>query len=147
MLGITLSLIFIPTAETMAWDVVTGQISSIHKIGNKSRLTVLLDSHSRKIEATSVDSQPKTTGSPAKATTTKSKANSIDLEIDNQDLPPQLKKGDHIRIWSKPDRPQKPWRISKSLGHDPTGVRSRLKGRGRHSGGRGSGHGGGHGGH
>ncbi len=73
----------------------------------------------------------------------------IDLEVPRQELPPRLKEGDLIRIWKRNDNPSKPVRISYGRGYDPTGVRSRLSGRGRRSGGgRGGGGGkGGHGGH
>ena len=146
--GLACSLVLIPAAETHAWEVMTGRISTMHTVGEKTQLTVLLGAQSTETEAASVDSQPETNGSSKETATGNPAANSLDLEIASRDLPPQLKKGDYIRIWSKPDSPQKPWRISSSRGHDPTGVRSRLKGRGRHSG-RGSGRGGkgGHGGH
>ena len=70
----------------------------------------------------------------------------INLEVPSAELPPRLKEGDLIRIWRESDNQLKPLRISYSRGYDPTGVRSRLSGRGlRSSAGR-SGGKGGHGG-
>jgi len=143
------SLILIPAAKTHAWEVMTGRISSMHTVGDKIQLTVLLDSQTAATEITTVDPKLETGKNTRDTGTENPEPNSLNLEIESRNLPPQLKKGDYIRIWTKPDNPQKPWRISSSRGHDPTGVRSRLKGRGRHSG-RGSGRGsgkGGHGGH
>ncbi len=136
----------IPAAKTHAWEVVTGRISTMHTVGDKIQLTVLLDSPTTKTDTTAVDPRLETIQNTQETGTENPAVNSLNLEIESRDLPPQLKEGDYIRIWSKPDNPQKPWRISSSRGHDPTGVRSRLKGRGRLSG-RGSGHGGGKGGH
>ena len=137
------SLTFIPAAETYAWEVMTGRISSMQTVGDKTQLTVLLDAPT---DAATIDPQLETDKNALKTDTGNPASNSLNLEIVSRNLPPQLKEGDHIRIWSKPDCPRKPWRISSSRGHDPTGVRSRLRGRGRHSG-RGSGRGGGKGGH
>ncbi|MCK5681314.1 hypothetical protein KAI46_10945 [bacterium] len=134
--GILFSPIFMPAAESLAWDVVTGQVSSIFKLGTKVRLTVLLDAQPGK-ESTKITPAPPNNDSPA---------TTLELEIFSVNLPPRLKTGDYIRIWTHPDNPQTSWRISRSRSHDPTGVRSRLQGRGGQSG-RKSGRGGGKGGH
>ncbi len=140
------SLILIPAAETHAWEVMAGRISSMQTVGDKIQLTVLLDASTTKTDTATVDPKLETSKNTRETDTENPAVNSFNLEIESRNLPPQLKEGDYIRIWRKPDNPQKPWRISSSHGHDPTGVRSRLKGRGRLSG-RGSGRGGGKGGH
>lgn len=140
------SLILIPAADTLAWEVMTGRIGSMRTNGDKIQLTVLLDVPTSKTDAVTGDSQLAASNNTRETDTEKPAANSLEIEIENRNLPPRLKKGDYIRIWSKPDNPRKPWRISSSRGHDPTGVRSRLKCRCRLSG-RGSGRGGGKGGH
>ena len=144
--GLVCSLILIPAAETHAWEVMTGRIRAMHNVGGKTQLSILLDTPSAATAAAAADPQPAADGSSGETATGNSAANSIDLEIATRNLPPRLKEGDYIRIWSKPGCLDKPWRISCCRGHDPTGVRSRLRGRGRHSG-RGSGRGGGKGGH
>ena len=104
------------------------------EIDGKVQLTVITDSQADKSQ---------------ESTSAKISQTTIDLEVPRQELPPRLKEGDFIRIWKQNDNPSKTVRISYGRGHDPTGVRSRLSGRGRHSGGgRGGGGGkGGHGGH
>ncbi len=139
------SLILFPTTEAKAWEVITGRISSIQAVGEKTQLTILLNSQNSEM-LTPAGQQAENDKTASKTDADQATANSIDLEIETRDLPPQLKKGDYIRIWSKPDNQLKPWRISSSRGHDPTGVRSRLQGRGRH-GGRSAGRSGGKGGH
>jgi len=139
-------LVLIPAAETRAWEVMTGRISSMQTVGDKIQLTILLDSQTTATETTAAEDKVENRRNPRKTNTETPVTNSLNLEIESRNLPPQLKEGDHIRIWSKPGCPRQPWRISCRRGHDPTGVRSRLKGRGRHFG-RGSGRGGGKGGH
>ena len=147
--GLVCSLILLPATETRAWEVVTGQVSSMLTVGDKIRLTVLLDGQTAKTDTTTENLQSTTSETTSKSTQDAPATNSITLEVESRNLPPQLKEGDYIRIWSKPGSLQKPWRISSSRGHDPTGVRSRLHGRGRQSGGNSgrSGGKGGHGGH
>jgi len=139
-------LMLIPATKVHAWEVMTGRVSSMHTVGDKIQLTVLLDTPTTKTGTTSVDPQLVNNQNTRDTGTENPAANPLNFEIERRYLPPQLKEGDYIRIWSKPDNPQKPWRISGHRSHDPTGVRSRLKGRSRLSG-RGSGRGGGKGGH
>ena len=118
----------------------------MRKSGDKVYLTVILDSRTDKKTAPAIDTQPQITGVTSETITDGPPATTVSLEIENSNVPPRLKQGDHIRVWRYPDNPQKTWRISFGRGHDPTGVRSRLCG-GRRSGGRGSRRGGGKGGH
>ncbi len=147
--GLVCGLILLPANSAQAWEVVTGRISSMQAVGEKVRLTVLLDTQTAATDIATEEQQAKTGKTTLKSDQSNSATNSINLEVESRNLPPRLKKGDYIRIWSKPGSLQKPWRISTSRGHDPTGVRSRLHGRGRHSGGNSgrSGGKGGHGGH
>ena len=120
--------------QAQAWELVCGRISTMVEVDGKVQLTVITDSQADKSqESTSSNISQKT----------------INLEVPRQDLPPRLKEGDLVRIWQKNDNSSKPVRISYGRGYDPTGVRSRLSGRGQRSGGgRGGGGGkGGHGGH
>ena len=144
--GLVCSLILLPATETRAWEVVTGRGNSMQAVSDKIRLTVILDAQTAKIGTAAEDPQATTSETTAKTAQDAPATSSITLEVESRSLPPQLKEGDYIRIWSKPGSLQKPWRISTSRSHDPTGVRSRLHGRGRQSGGN-SGRGGGKGGH
>ena len=144
--GLVCSLILLPATETRAWEIVTGRVSSMLTVDDKIRLTVLLDGQTAKTDTTTENLQSATSETTVKNTQDASATNSITFEVESRNLPPQLKEGDYIRIWSKPGSRLKPWRISSNRGHDPTGVRSRLHGRGRHSG-RNSGRSGGKGGH
>lgn len=125
--GILLCLDALRPGEARAWELVTGRISTMVESNGKVHLTVLTDSQSNDSPNSNLSTQT-----------------TIDLEVPREELPPRLKEGDHIRIWNQIDNPHKPLRISYSRGYDPTGVRSRLSGRGRRSG---SGHSGGKGGH
>ena len=118
--------------EVQAWELVCGRINTMVEVDGKIHLTV--------ITASKVDESQESTPSNILQTT-------IELEVPRQELPPRLKEGDIIRIWKQSDNPSKPVRISYSRGYDPTGVRSRLSGRGRRSGGGRGGGKGGHGGH
>ena len=119
--------------EARAWDLLTGRVKTMIELDGKVQLTVITDSQ--------LESSQKSTSSETSTQTT------INLEVPRDELPPRLKEGDLIRIWQQSDNQLKPVRISYSRGYDPTGVRSRLSGRGRLSGtGRGGGKGG-HGGH
>ncbi|MEA1921683.1 MAG: hypothetical protein U9N63_03425 [Pseudomonadota bacterium] len=115
--------------QARAWELVCGRISTMVEVNGKIHLTVITDSQTAK--------SPESTSAKISQTT-------IDLEIPRQELPSRLKEGDLIRIWKQNDNPSKTVRISYGRGYDPTGVRSRLSGRGRRSGG---GRGGGKGGH
>ncbi len=115
--------------QARAWELVCGRISTMVEVNGKVQLTVLTDSQADKSQ---------------ESTSSKISQTTIDLEVPRQELPPRLKEGDLIRIWKQNDNPSKPVRISYGRGYDPTGVRSRLSGRGRRSGG---GRGGGKGGH
>ena len=119
--------------KARAWEVVTGRITTMLEVNGKIHLTVLTDSQSN-------DSSEPTPSNLSAQTT-------INLEVPREELPPRLKEGDLIRIWKQSDNQHKPLRISYSRGYDPTGVRSRLSGRGRRSGSGRSGGKGGHGGH
>jgi len=138
-------LILMPATQALAWEVVTGRVSSMTKQGDKVQLTVLLDAPVA-AKSTSTETQPQTAGRSISKSVSDNSANSIDLELKSNNLPPRLKPGDNIRIWKHPDNPQKTWRISFGRGHDPTGVRSRLCRCGNKPG-RGSRRGGGKGGH
>ncbi|MEA3334226.1 MAG: hypothetical protein U9Q58_11620 [Pseudomonadota bacterium] len=118
--------------QARAWELVTGRISSMIEVNGNIHLTVLTDSQAEK-------SQESTSSNTAQTT--------LDLKVPRQELPPRLKEGDLIRIWQRDDNPAKPVRISYGRGYDPTGVRSRLSGRSRRSGGGHGGGGGGKGGH
>ncbi|MEA3347829.1 MAG: hypothetical protein U9Q39_02075, partial [Pseudomonadota bacterium] len=120
--------------QAQAWELVTGRISSMVEVNDKIHLTVITGSKAAKSQESTVAQISQTT---------------IDLEVPRQELPPRLKEGDLVRVWKQSDNPSKPVRISYGRGYDPTGVRSRLSGRGRRSGGGRSGGGGkgGHGGH
>ena len=119
--------------QARAWELMTGRITTMIEVNGKIHLTVLTNSQS--------NDSPKPAPSNLPAQTT------IDLEVPRAELPPRLKEGDLIRIWKQSDNQHKPLRISYSRGYDPTGVRSRLSGRGRRSGSGRSGGKGGHGGH
>ncbi|RLB71943.1 MAG: hypothetical protein DRH03_05290 [Deltaproteobacteria bacterium] len=122
--------------QARAWELVCGRISTMAEVNGKIHLTVITDSKAAQSQ---------------ESTSAKISQTTIDLEVLRQELPPRLKEGDLIRIWKQNDNPSKTVRISYGRGYDPTGVRSRLSGRGRRSGGgggRGGGKGGGgHGGH
>ena len=123
---------FLRPQEANAWELVTGRIKNLVEVNGKVQLTVITDPQPE-------ENQTSTTSeiSPQAA---------IDLELPKEERPPRLKEGDLIRIWQHSDQQLNPVRISYSRGYDPTGVRSRLSGRGRLSGsGRGAGKGG-HGG-
>ncbi len=116
-----------------AWELVTGRVESMTEVNGNIHLTVLTDSNS---EETQTSANPK----PLNQTI-------INFEVPPEDLPKRLKEGDLIRIWQHSDKQLKPVRISYSRGYDPTGVRSRLSGRGQLSSRGGGGGKGGHGGH
>ena len=120
--------------QARAWELVCGRISSMVEVNGKVQLTVITNSQAEKNQESTSSNSSQTT---------------IELEVPRQELPPRLKEGDLIRIWKHNDNPSKTVRISYGQGYDPTGVRSRLSGRGRRSGGGRSGGGGkgGHGGH
>ncbi len=139
-------LILLSATQARAWEVVTGRVRSMLTVGDKIRLTVLLDEQSAETDSAGENRQSTTSETTIKTTQDTPTGNAVTFEVESKNLPPRLKEGDNIRIWSKPDSPRKPWRISTNRGHDPTGVRSRLHGRGRHSG-KNSGRGGGKGGH
>ena len=118
--------------DARAWELVTGRISKMVEVNGKIQLTVLTDPQAN-------DDHKSTTSNILTQTT-------IDLEVPRDELPPRLKEGDLIRIWRQSDNQLKPLRISYSRGYDPTGVRSRLSGRGRRSSASRGGGKGGHGG-
>ena len=120
--------------QAQAWELVCGRISTMVEVDGKVQLTVITDSQADKSQESTPTNISQTT---------------INLEVPRQDLPPRLKEGDLIRIWQQNDNSSKSVRISYGRGYDPTGVRSRLSGRGRRTGGGrgGNGGGGGKGGH
>ncbi len=117
--------------QARAWELVCGRIRTMVEVNGKIHLTVITNSQADKSQ---------------ESTAAKISQTTIDLEVPHQELPPRLKEGDLIRIWKQNDNPSKTVRISYGRGYDPTGVRSRLSGRGRRSGGGRSGGKGGHGG-
>ena len=127
--GILFSLDAWQPDKARAWELITGRINTMVEVDGMVHLSILTDSQPN-------ESQLSISSNISTQTT-------IDLEVPRQELPPRLKEGDLIRIWTQSDNPYKPVRISYSRGYDPTGVRSRLSSRGRRSG---SGRGGGNGG-
>lgn len=131
--GIFLTTGVLRPAEAQAWDLITGRVKTLVEVDGKIKLKVVTNSQLNKSQET--------------ASSDITDQETIDFEVPREELPPFLKEGDLIRIWQKSDNRLKSVRISYSRGYDPTGVRSRLSGRGRHSGGGRGGGKGGNGGH
>lgn len=130
LLGLTTSA---PT-RAAGWKLTTGHIEELVRGENQVKLTIRPD---RKTTPTGNDSQTDPT--------TELQPNLV-VRVPLQECPKGLEVGAQVRVWTKSGKSSSRCCISLKNRNDPTGVRARLRRRGRGFGGHrgGRGHGGGH---